>query len=130
MFKDVKRHMKRVHETNTLIVQCSICYVGISKRYLTTHMRKKHSDNQRIISCEVCDYSCDEPSLLERHFLSKHSGRQLNCKFCDFATSYDYHLKAHEKSSHDQLHNCPLCDYSINNRQGLGFHIEKMHKGC
>jgi len=73
--------------------------------------------------------------LLKRESASQTQMKTYKCNFCDFTTTHQRSIHAHNKAKHlskeekeKYLKKCPLCDYATLRPRDVQRHIETMHE--
>ena len=99
--RDMKRHVRLIHEENPTMFTCDVCnYESSSKYNLERHINTCHKDKDNL-ECEICDFVTTKKTDLNKHIRTIHTKkRKLVCDQCDFEAEQTKYLTQHKKRKH------------------------------
>ena len=129
--KEMKRHIKRVHEKirNHVCDKCG--YAASQKHHLKSHNESVHNMGDKKFKCEKCPHETTKKSNLKVHIKTVHEKiRDHVCEECGFAALQKRHLAQHIKGVHKKIRNhpCGQCDFAASQKSNLKNHLEMVHK--
>ena len=133
--KRIQEHFK-IH-TQRKTNACKICSNSFwTKKGLNnhsdSHIKSEKKKSKERYSCLLCDYSTLKGSSFENHVV-KLNCFKFKCKLCDFQTSYQKGLIAHNLVEHndiEKIFKCKACDFQARRWNKLKLHVEAKHTNC
>ena len=95
-------------------------------RSLTAASSEKKPKGQGKFSCSTCTYKSSSKSNVMRHERTQHGSVSCVCNICNKQFRSTYYLKQHLQS-HVSPHVCEYCSMRFTTKNGLKFHIKKIH---
>eukprot|EP00088_Acartia_fossae_P001045 TRINITY_DN10397_c0_g2_i1.p1 TRINITY_DN10397_c0_g2~~TRINITY_DN10397_c0_g2_i1.p1 ORF type:complete len:567 (+),score=136.98 TRINITY_DN10397_c0_g2_i1:131-1831(+) len=131
---DVKRHVKRTHETVKMCADCGQSFNNLST--LNKHRRQMHNSGQiEELKCKQCGKYLSSPKYLEIHMQAheknSHKEEKLYiCQDCGKTFQKPYSLKNHCQVHHEKVYKfaCEDCGERFLYQYRLNTHIEQVHK--
>ena len=134
---NINQHLKNCHlteEYDRVTVTCEIC----GKAYrdsagLAYHKRKHHNEGEPTHLCPHCGKGYWKPKDLSIHIEKIHTIPTLSCDLCPSVEDKSkklynkQSLKDHKKYVHDKKHECPKCNFKVNERINLMEHFRDKH---
>ena len=92
----INRHQKSIHEG--LKYKCIEC--NFKGRDLKTHMKLLHDNINSKFQCKECDYQVSIEALLKRHHDSVQKRITYQCSECTYQATRKSDLKSHKEAIH------------------------------
>lgn len=80
--------------------------------------------------CEICGALFSSLNSFKNHKDKKHTNTVYYCEYCQYQTSYRFHLNRHTRSKHLPTHffQCFQCKFQSTRNDALKVHVEAHHQ--
>ena len=127
-----RKHKDKLKDDPKGEFKCTFCDYASTLLALGQHTYLKHRQ-EGVRMCRLCAYQSKGFEEMRDHKFKVHGSemkrhprpREKKCKFCNYKTNLNYHLKAHQlENNMNQLEKCSFCDF-FSPKCGLREHMKK-----
>ncbi|CAH1400336.1 unnamed protein product [Nezara viridula] len=107
-------------------VKCVYCQrIFIHKCHLKDHIDREHLP----VACTFCPETFKSEGKRNKHFMIKHSKKQIRCSVCNKLFSNFSSLKVHERfHSGEKPFKCKICYKKFSRYDTMHYHIQQTHE--
>ena len=131
--------MGRIHHSYYDDFSCQYCTFGgkTTKTDVVAHMKAEHPQ-EKLFSCETCPYKSNYMVNLKTHRNAKHNKETLECKKCEWTTTWRNAYSEHMRFKHGVFQRnakhkkdleffksvCDLCNFSATSELSMRLHMK------